>query len=382
VGDHSWWVASKELQAAHALESPEEGSRAFPEGGYYVSRMGDPARPDVLVWDCGPFGYSANRKHAHADALSVVLAVRGVTMLYDPGVGGFRDIAPGQESSPIADLVREWRRLRTTRAHNTVRVDGEDQGIMADRYEIWDPPEPRTLLWSTAVDFDVMWGRHLGYARLADPVTHDRLIIASRHGYWIVLDLLSGQGIHSVETRYNFAPGSELRRGPSGARFIAEREGVRLELALFGPENFTSQIDLGDDVLLGELKDGEPERIRSVSGFCRASLPIAFGIVLTDPSRNITLRMCQPQIPHYRLELDLNDHIDRVLVRLGALSTADGRRGPTSPIVVIERFARDGKLVGAWQTGGDRGAGRGLDPTLIGNGGLAVSGRASGRTEE
>ena len=56
-------------------------STALRASGYFVSRS---ERGDHLVIDAGPHGY-LNGGHAHADALSVTLTVRGRPFLIDPG---------------------------------------------------------------------------------------------------------------------------------------------------------------------------------------------------------------------------------------------------------------------------------------------------------
>src|SRR5205085_1499104 len=56
-------------------------SGALPETGFYVSRS---ASGEHLVIDGGPHGYR-NGGHAHADALSMAMAVNAVPFLIDPG---------------------------------------------------------------------------------------------------------------------------------------------------------------------------------------------------------------------------------------------------------------------------------------------------------
>ncbi len=72
------------------------------------------------IWcrcDGGPHGYLAIAAHAHADALSIEVRCGGVDILADPGTYCYF-------GEP------EWRRyFRSTVAHNTLELDGEDQSL-------------------------------------------------------------------------------------------------------------------------------------------------------------------------------------------------------------------------------------------------------------
>ncbi|MDQ0789759.1 alginate lyase family protein [Streptomyces sp. B3I8] len=72
------------------------------------------------IWcrcDGGPHGFLSIAAHAHADALSLEVRHDGVDVLADPGTYCYH----GQP---------EWRRyFRSTQAHNTLELDGEDQSV-------------------------------------------------------------------------------------------------------------------------------------------------------------------------------------------------------------------------------------------------------------
>ncbi len=84
--EETFWLLGEEgVEALDApAEPPDELSRGFPHGGYYVMRDGWERASNWLLADCGVHG-AMNCGHAHADALSIQLAARGVTVLVDPG---------------------------------------------------------------------------------------------------------------------------------------------------------------------------------------------------------------------------------------------------------------------------------------------------------
>src|SRR6185503_18896024 len=103
---------------------PDDASAAYQAAGYCVMRDGWGASDPVLMFDCGPLGHGA-AGHGHADALSVQLHAAGYPFLVDSGTFSY-------------NLDYAWRNVfRSTRAHNTVVVDGESQSVPRDRMA-WD----------------------------------------------------------------------------------------------------------------------------------------------------------------------------------------------------------------------------------------------------
>lgn len=162
---------------------PVHTSRAYPSGGFYYQRSGWDPKADVMGIRCGRFG-----SHGHFDALSLVLAVRGRTLLYDPGIHTYG-----------TDQARE---LTATRSHSTVTVNG------------WDADSATCKQWVTTDGFDYFAGVNVGY-RANREVVHARQIWFIKRegpwpGLWLVLDDVAGPTNASkdgeVTLRYRFAP--------------------------------------------------------------------------------------------------------------------------------------------------------------------------------
>src|SRR5215475_2718924 len=182
------------LQAA----APREVSLAFETGGYFVMRDGWERDSSFVLIDCGRHGSEMGLGHAHSDALAIELALRGATWLVDPATYVY-----GAEAE-----ARDW--FRSTRAHNTATVDGEDQS---------EPSTP--FAWKTSADcnlirFDdlgdcvIFEGSHDGYHRLRDPVTHIRSVVMLRkQSALIVSDRFADRARHDYAIRYHFAQNCE-----------------------------------------------------------------------------------------------------------------------------------------------------------------------------
>ncbi len=166
-----------------ALESPRDtaGYTHAPlsaaTGGYYTLRDGD----SWLMARCATY---RARPH-HADQLHVDLWWRGINIACDAGTYLYNGSPP-------------WRNgLATTAVHNTVMVDAQDQMTPYSHF-LW-------LDWSQGTveqHTDIYWqGRHNGYRRLAQPITHRRAIM--RHEtWWLVVDVLFGIGEHTYQLHW------------------------------------------------------------------------------------------------------------------------------------------------------------------------------------
>ena len=104
-----WLLGPGRSRVASRAAVPPPGSRAFPEGGYYVMR--DPETHTFL--DAGEIGFQGDSGHGHNDTLSFELYAPGGAFIVDSGTYLYT-------SDPAAH-----RAFASTAAHNTVVVDGE-----------------------------------------------------------------------------------------------------------------------------------------------------------------------------------------------------------------------------------------------------------------
>jgi hypothetical protein len=200
-----WLMGSAGLRVFDAVipTPPSDGaSRVFPSGGYGVMRSGwEPDAHQVIV-DVGPLGCPTTSGHGHADLLSIQCAIFGEACLVDAGTYSYT-------------AERPWREFfRSTAAHSTVRMDGQDQAQSAGPFRWHQRPRARLRTWQSDVDRDVLDADHDAYQHLADPVTCRRRVIFVKPDYWIVVDDLDGAASHQVEVGFQFAPTMQVTVGP------------------------------------------------------------------------------------------------------------------------------------------------------------------------
>jgi len=163
---------------------------AQPASGYFVCRNDQ----DAIIIDCGSIGPDYQPGHAHCDTLSFELAIDGQRVIVDSGV---HDYEPGQERAYA----------RSTKAHNTVAVDGEEQseiwGVFrvarrARSLEARIEQRPDGSVWFT--------GAHDGYTRLRGRPIHKRNIVYDGKETWVIEDRLVGNGTHRMESYLHIHP--------------------------------------------------------------------------------------------------------------------------------------------------------------------------------
>ncbi|MFN2607543.1 MAG: heparinase II/III family protein [Acidimicrobiales bacterium] len=173
---------------------PGDGLVALRDSGYVVARRGRLH----LVADAGPPCPPELPAHAHADCLTFVLAVDGRRLVVDGGTSTYE-----------AGARRDHE--RSTAAHNTVEVDGENQTEVWGAFRAGRRARASLERASGGGTRDVeIVGGHDGYRRLPGGVTHRRAWVVGTDRL-DVTDRLDGGGRHRVVTRWHLAPGTDAR---------------------------------------------------------------------------------------------------------------------------------------------------------------------------
>ncbi len=202
-----WLLGPDALDAWSALPAVEPPAPRVTGFGLAVRSSGD-RRADWWFMRGG-----TQSRHTHADALHLEIVVGGEALLEDSGTGPYNASAG-------------WRRhARSTRAHNTIVVDGLDQATMHRTFR-W--LTPLRVTWKYAGSEDGSWyadATHNGYRRRG--LSHRRRVWWRPDWGWLVLDDLEGRGAHDVELRWH-TTGAADRVG-DGVR-ITGRGGAVLQM--------------------------------------------------------------------------------------------------------------------------------------------------------
>jgi uncharacterized heparinase superfamily protein len=185
-------VGHDRIKLLEPTPPPRQRLVVLQPSGYVVMRPDDRMH---LVADVGPPCPPGLPAHAHADCLSFELAVDGQRILVNSGTSTYE---PGPR--------RAYE--RSTRAHNTVEIDGRDQT------EVWGTfragRRASATLERVADDGSAteVVGSHAGYRRLPGGPVHRREWRASPTTIEII-DQVSGGASHRVLARLHLSPGVE-----------------------------------------------------------------------------------------------------------------------------------------------------------------------------
>jgi hypothetical protein len=172
----------------------------LPATGYGVVR--DPSSESGLIFDCGPLGPDYQPGHGHCDVLSYELSLHGQRVVVDTGVSTYEACA-------------ERHYERSTAAHNTLRIDGEEQAEIWASFRVGRRPRVGQVEGGEIRGFHFVRG--VQYAYQPRSVIHSRMVVLTPRKCWVVIDSLKGQGKHFVESFIHFHPavGVEMWNDPT-----------------------------------------------------------------------------------------------------------------------------------------------------------------------
>lgn len=191
IGDSDSGYALSRFLRLSWTNAPERdaGLTTYPDTGYSVVRE-SAAGGLELVLDHGALGMPPSFGHGHADALSLIVRIAGKTFLTDPGTYSYT-------GDPA------WRNyFRSTRAHNTVCIDGSDQAKQETVFQ-WSRPFQSELVDAVPGSGGKtrLLARHFGYGHLG--ISHWRCVIVEASGIIWIGDWLEGAGLHDLELNWH-----------------------------------------------------------------------------------------------------------------------------------------------------------------------------------
>ena len=192
---------------------PSRESITLSGSGLYLMADSNPAQQ--LVIDAGRQG-TGTAGHGHADALSVCISRDGHNLLIDPGT--YEYVGDGPERN----------NFRGTAAHNTMRVDGQNQADPQNPFAWKDLPRTTAERWVTGETFDYFVGSHDGYRRLSSPVVHRRFIFSLKSRLVLIRDVAEGKGEHHLEIFWHLAPDLQHQKRCKGQSFSSADNGITL----------------------------------------------------------------------------------------------------------------------------------------------------------
>lgn len=258
-----WLLGRTSPQRFDILSAPQADagivSRDLPRTGYYLLQCGCDRERISVVFDCGELGLGSLAGHGHADALSFTLRAFGEDVLVDPGTYDYF-------------TYRQWREyFRSTRAHNTVVMDGQDQSVMQGLFLWGRRANARCLAWKPLPEGGEVTGEHDGYTRLADPVRHRRTLeLDGRQRRLVVRDEILAAGEHDVAVYFHLGEHCHLETVEPG-RFRVQVGAGSVTIGM-DPQLSVDALTGSEDPIAGWVSRGYHQRVASTTlvGRCRS----------------------------------------------------------------------------------------------------------------
>jgi uncharacterized heparinase superfamily protein len=168
----------------------------------------------VALLDVGPIGPDVQPGHAHADSLSFELSLDGTRLFVDSGTSTYADNAE-----------RRWQ--RSTAAHNTVELDGEDSSEVWGAFRVGRRALPVEVTLRETVDGCIVSAAHDGYA----PTLHRRTWTFSTHAL-AILDRFEGSGVTRAQWSLYVHPDADIELVPGRCRVVAPSLAGAVEIDL------------------------------------------------------------------------------------------------------------------------------------------------------
>jgi uncharacterized heparinase superfamily protein len=176
--------------------------RDLPAAGYFGLGSGD----DLAIFDAGLLGPDHLPAHAHCDALSFEMSLRGRRVVTDTGVDRY-------EAGPERDFQR------STAAHATLQVDGREQGEPFGSFRMGRRPRVR----GRRLDDRTVMGEHDGFGASG---VHRRTARWEGGALSWHDELLGAETAATV--RVGLAPGARAAADGQGAASVQLPDGTRL----------------------------------------------------------------------------------------------------------------------------------------------------------
>lgn len=211
--DSAFGIYNKPADLLDTPSRPASGPWALPDAGYYGWR-GD--NGDYLICDTGPIGPDYLPGHAHGDLLSFELSLGGQRVIVDSGVYDY------EESE-----MRAY--CRSTRAHNTVEISGQDQCEFWGAFRVARRGRPHDVRYQPEPFRLEAW--HDGYRRLPGRPVHERRMYMRQQGRVSIRDFVVASVPVAAASRLHLPPHCRVECLKVGTAVVEFSEGT-LEIEL------------------------------------------------------------------------------------------------------------------------------------------------------
>ena len=192
IWEAAWWGFDLFALDLKKNDFPCHG-HLYPEAGFAVYRD----RGTYLLIANGKVGTEGFGNHKHNDLLSFEYHVEARPIFVDPGSFVYT-------SDPVAR-----NQFRSTRYHNTLMIDGEEQNEVNPEwlFRLIERAYPTHVKFCETAECVEYIGHHKGYEGLPESLNHERLFrLWKTTNILMIQDQLSGSGNHALQWNFHLDP--------------------------------------------------------------------------------------------------------------------------------------------------------------------------------
>lgn len=162
----------------------------YAKGGFAMVKH----QRDYFITDIGEVGMKGRGGHGHNDLFSFELMYEGEDIIVDPG------------SYTYTGCLEQKAIMRATSYHNGLVVDGEEMAPLIGNWGISNVAEPKDVRVTEEETLVHISGKHYGYHRLEDPVTHERIFNLEKDSFKLTCeDVIHCKSAHKITRNIHFS---------------------------------------------------------------------------------------------------------------------------------------------------------------------------------
>ncbi|MBC8755340.1 alginate lyase family protein [Kordia sp. YSTF-M3] len=161
----------------------------YKEGGFVTVKDAQ----NYFITDVGEVGMKGRGGHGHNDLYSFELMLDGNDIIVDPGCYTY-----------TGDLALKTK-MKSTAYHNGLEVDGEEMAPMIGNWGISNIAQPFDVTAEHTTTKAIISGKHPGYQRLEDAVTHQRTFEIEKNSFKLTCtDVITCESPHKIARNLHF----------------------------------------------------------------------------------------------------------------------------------------------------------------------------------
>jgi uncharacterized heparinase superfamily protein len=162
---------------------------ALKDSGYFIVKDNQ----SMCIIDCGSVSPDYQPGHTHCDLLSYELFMAGNRVVVDTGLYDYEN-------------SEERKYCRSTKAHNTIEIDGNEQSEVWGQFRVARRAEVISSKFFRGGDDEAIFkGSYKPYWSSKSTIVHDREM-KCKNNEWVITDEIIGCGEHSIKSYVHLHP--------------------------------------------------------------------------------------------------------------------------------------------------------------------------------